>query len=136
MEATIESGRTTAGPATILLRVGIICLTLATAWIHYTLGSPLFLANAAGYVVLAVALILPGPLGRIRWLVRLALLGFTITTIAAWVAFGARFELAYIDKAIEVALVALLGLDILHSDGGPLALARRGRRLVTQLLGA
>ena len=41
----------------IALRVAIVSLTLATAYIHFTLGSLLFLANAAGYAVLAVAMV-------------------------------------------------------------------------------
>jgi hypothetical protein len=113
-----------------LLRAGIVGLTLATAWIHYSLGGLLFLMNAAGYLTLALAMVLPGPLGRGRWLVRLALLAFTATTIGAWFLFGARFPLAYADKAIEVGLVLLLAAEIWRADGGPLGIARRARRLV------
>ena len=82
--------------------------TLATAWIHATLGSTLFLLNACGYVVLAAAMVLPGPVARVRWLARYALMGFAATTIAAWLAFGARFDLAYLSKGIEVAYAGQL----------------------------
>jgi hypothetical protein len=116
-----------------LLRAAIVALTLATAWIHYSLGGMLFLMNAAGYLTLALAMVLPGPLGRGRWLVRLALLAFTATTIAAWFLFGARFPLAYLDKAIEVGLVFLLGLEIWRADGGPLGVARKARDCVVNL---
>jgi hypothetical protein len=119
-----------------LLRAGIIGLTLATAWIHYSLGGLLFLMNAAGYATLALAMVLPGPLGRQRWLVRLALLAFTLTTIAAWFAFGARFQLAYVDKAIEVGLVLLLAIELWRADGGPLGVARKARDCVVDLGGA
>jgi hypothetical protein len=116
-----------------LLRAGIVGLTLATAWIHYSLGGLLFLMNAAGYTTLAVAMVLPGPLGRVRWLVRLALLAFTATTIAAWFAFGPRFQLAYLDKAIEVGLVLLLAVELWRADGGPLGVARKARDCVVNL---
>jgi hypothetical protein len=116
-----------------LLRAAIVGLTLATAWIHYSLGGLLFLMNAAGYLTLALAMVLPGPLGRARWLVRLALLAFTATTIGAWFLFGARFPLAYADKAIEVGLVFLLALEIWHADGGPLGVARKARDCVVNL---
>jgi hypothetical protein len=106
------------------LRAGIVVLALATAWIHASLGGTLFLLNASGYMTLAAAMVVPGPLGRLRPLARIGLLAFTVVTIAAWVAFGARFELAYIDKAIEVILVTLLALEIQVEDGGPVGLAR------------
>jgi hypothetical protein len=113
-----------------LLRAGIVASALAAAWIHASLGGALFLMNAVGYATLAAAMVVPGPLGHLRPLVRLALLGFTVVTIAAWVAFGARFELAYIDKGIEVVLVVLIALEIQLLDGGPIGLARRVRSLL------
>jgi hypothetical protein len=103
----------------VLLRLTVVALTLATAAIHASLGGLLFYANAAGYTTLAVAMALPiGPIGRLRWLVRLALLGFTIATIGGWVAFGARFPLAYADKGIEALLVGCLVREIYVDDGG------------------
>jgi hypothetical protein len=116
-------------PAVAILRIEIVALTFATAWIHATLGGTLFLLNAIGYAVLAVALILPGPFGRVRWLVRYALIGFAATTIVAWFAFGARFDLAYLSKAIELALIGLLLVDSWVVDGGPIVVARRLERL-------
>jgi len=108
-----------------LLRSAVVALTLATAWIHATLGGPLFTLNAIGYSVLAVAMVAPGAIARSRWLVRLALLGFVSMTIGGWVAFGARFDLAYIDKGIEAILVAVLFIELWLEDGGPVAVARR-----------
>jgi hypothetical protein len=119
-----------------LLRAGVVTLTLATAWIHASLGGLLFLMNAAGYATFAIGMLVPGPLGQLRPLVRLGLLGFTLVTIGAWVAFGARFELAYIDKGIEVLLVALVALEIQLLDGGPIGLARRIRALLGEAASA
>ena len=93
--------------SSVVLRTAVIGLS-ATAAIHFSLGGLLFLANAAGYTVLALAMVAPGPTARWRWLVRLALIGFTAATIAGWVAYGPRFGLAYLDKAIEVALIGVL----------------------------
>ncbi len=119
----------------LAVRFLVVGLTLATAAIHASLGGLLFLANAIGYTTLAVAMIVPGPIGRVRWLVRLALLGFTAATIGGWVLFGARFPLAYIDKAIEVALIGAVALEIWRSDGGPIGVVRQARRLVARVAG-
>jgi hypothetical protein len=126
-----QSGRLT----TAVARASALALTLATAGIHASLGGLMFTATALGYASLALALVLPGPFERLRWLVRLALIGFTMATIAGWVAFGARFGLAYVDKAIELLLVAFAGFDLLRSDGGPVGIARRLRDLATPLIG-
>lgn len=120
-------------PTTVTLRAGVLILTLATAAIHASLGGLLFLANAAGYAVLALAMVAPGPATRFRWLIRLVLIGFTAATIGGWVAFGPRFGLAYLDKAIEVALIAAVTFELWHSDGGPMQLARRVRVLASGL---
>jgi hypothetical protein len=125
--------RQTDGLVALGRRGAILILTLATAAIHASLGGTLFLLNAVGYTTLAIVLLLPGPVRRVHWLARLALLGFAATTILAWVFLGARFPLAYLDKAIELALVALLVVEIARSDGGPLTLLRRARRLVADL---
>jgi hypothetical protein len=116
-------------PALAILRVEIVALTLATAWIHASLGSILFLLNATGYAVLAAAMVVPGPVARVRWLVRYALMSFAAITIVAWFAFGARFDLAYLSKAIELALIGLLLVESWVVDGGPLVVARRVERI-------
>jgi hypothetical protein len=121
---------------TIAIRSVVVGLTLATAAIHASLGGLMFLANAAGYTVLALAMILPGRIGQIRWLVRVALIGFTAMTIGGWVLFGTRFPLAYLDKAIEVALVGMVALELWRSDGGPLGVVRQARRLIERVAGA
>jgi uncharacterized integral membrane protein len=119
---------------TVALRVMIVVLALATAAIHLRLGGTLFLMNAIGYTVLAFAMVVPGPVARIRWLIRYALIGFTFVTIVGWLMFGARFDLAYLDKGIEVALIGLLLIESWVIDGGPLAVARRVVRIAGSVL--
>jgi len=120
------SRRSALTPAAIALRAGIVALTLATAYIHSTLGGLLFTLNAAGYVVAAVAMAVPlGLAVRFRWVVRLGLMGYALTAIVAWAVQGPYYSTAYVAKAIEVALIALLAVDLVRADGNPLALVRR-----------
>jgi hypothetical protein len=120
---------------TYVARAVVVGFTLATAAIHASLGGVMFLANAIGYTTLALAMVAPGPIGQIRWLVRLALMGFTAMTIGGWLLFGARFPLAYLDKAIEAALIAVLAFELWRTDGGPIGVARKARRLLGRLAG-
>ena len=129
MDATTRTTRQTAEPLLGILRGGIVLLTLVTAAVHASLGGVLFTLNAIGYAVFAVALVLPGRIGGIRWLVRLGLLGFTTATIAGWILFGARFPLAYLDKGIEAVLVIFLLLELWLEDGGPVGVLHRARAL-------
>lgn len=98
-----------------ILQVGIVALALSTAAIHFVLflGNPgmlvMFLFNALGYSGLLAAYYLPLPfLADKKRLVRYAFIGYTLVTILAWVFMGDRGPVGWIDKAIEVALVALL----------------------------
>jgi hypothetical protein len=77
---------------------------------------------------------MPGPVGRLRWLIRYALIGFTAVTIVGWFMFGARFDLAYLDKGIEVALIGLVLIESWVVDGGPFAVARRAVRIAGSIL--
>lgn len=95
-------------------RIGIIALTIATALIHFSLlfPDPVFIMNGLGYLGLLAGLILPHPLldrrrRRIRW----ALISYTALTIVLWLAFGSRTPIAYADKVIELALIALLVIE-------------------------
>lgn len=113
-------------PAAIALRAGIVALALATAYIHSTLGGLLFTLNAAGYVVAAAAMVVPLALAvRFRWVVRLGLMGYALTAIGAWAVQGPYYSTAYVAKAIEVALIALLAVDFVRADGNPVGLVRR-----------
>jgi hypothetical protein len=98
-----------------LLQAGIIVLALATAVIHFTLVFPsaLFILNGLGFLVLAAALYAPLPLlaphrARVRW----ALIGYTALTVVLWLIMGLRAPIGYITKLIEVALLALLLLEV------------------------
>ena len=122
--------------AEALLRSTIVLLTLVTAAVHASLGGPLFTANAIGYAVLAVLMVVPGPLGHIRAFVRLALIAFTTATIGGWLLFGARFPLAYVDKAVEVALVMAVGFELWYVDGGPAGITRQARGAMQAVLRA
>src|SRR3990170_7005983 len=116
--------------AAIGLVGGVVVLTVGTAYIHSTLGGLLFTLNALGYATLAIAVAAPIRLAaRFRWLVRLGLLGFTLTTIGGWILFGARYDVAYLSKGIEAVLVALLLVSIFRFDGGPAGVVTRLRAL-------
>jgi len=94
----------------------ILVLAFATALIHLYLAfqfpegpDPIFILNGLGYIGLTSLLYLPLPQlaerrGAIRWL----LLSYTALTVMLWVLMGARTPLAFVDKAIELALIALL----------------------------
>ncbi len=120
--------RTTVRSFTVVdaaLRVAIVSLVLATAYIHSTLGGLLFTLNATGYVVAAAAMIAPIALAsRFRWFVRIGLAGYAMTAIVAWAIMGPYYTTAYIAKAIEVTLIALLVVDFVRFDGNPFAKVR------------
>lgn len=121
-----EIRRSRLTPAAIALRAGIVALTLATGYIHLTLGGLLFTLNAAGYAVAAVAMVVPVALAvRFRWVVRVGLIGYAATAIVAWAVQGPYYSTAYVAKAIEVALIVLLAVDFVRADGNPVALVRR-----------
>jgi hypothetical protein len=116
----------------IALRVAIVALALSTAYIHLTLGGLRFTLNATGYVVLAAAMIAPIAIAvRYRWLIRLALAGYAATTIVAWAVEGPYYSTAYVAKAIELALIALLVIDIARRDGNPIERLRHEVRSLT-----
>ena len=107
------------------LRVGIFLLTLATAVIHLYLaftaipyyglnfGVMLFILNGLGYLGLLAALQLPIPqLARFRNAARWILVAYAALTIVLFFAMAPFYEfIGYVDKAIEVALIALLIAD-------------------------
>jgi hypothetical protein len=130
------ASRTSLRPADVAIRAAIVALTLSTAYIHSTLGGPLFTLNAIGYVVAAVAVIVPLSIAvRFRWVVRVGLMGYAATAIVAWAVMGPYFSTAYIAKAIEVALIVTLAVDFARHDGNPLAVVRRELAALTSLVG-
>jgi len=112
--------------ADVVIRLAIVGLALATGYIHSTLGGLLFTLNAIGYLVAAVALVVPLALAiRFRWVVRVGLIGYAATTIIGWAIQGPYFATAYVAKGIEVALIVLLAIDFARMDGNPITVARR-----------
>ena len=106
----MQKAQTLIGP----VQVGILLLALATGLIHIVLAIPenmiMFYLNGAGYILLALTLFLP-QFKQYRHLIRYALMALTLVTILAWIAIGMRTPIAYVDKIIEVALLALLWMD-------------------------
>jgi hypothetical protein len=133
-------------PLDVIIRIAIVGLTLGTAYIHSRLGGVLFTLNAVGYLVAAVAIVIPlGVAIRFRWFIRLGLIGYAATAIGAWAIQGPYYSTAYIAKAIEIALITLLAIDFARMNGNPvrvvkseLALlgSRIGRRPATGQAGA
>ena len=108
------------------IRAAIVGLTLATGWIHLNLGGMLFTLNGIGYLVAAVAMVVPLGLAiRFRWFIRLGLIGYALAAIVGWYVMGPRYDVAYIAKAIEVALIVLLAIEVRAYDGSPIRHLRR-----------
>ncbi len=127
--------RTTLRPVDVAIRAAIVALTLSTAYIHSTLGGPLFTLNAIGYVVAAVAMVIPLAIAvRFRWIVRIGLMGYAATAIVAWAIMGPYFSTAYVAKAIEVALIVTLAVDFARQDGNPVTVVRRELAAFTSLV--
>ena len=108
----------------LLLTIVISELTLATAWIHLGLGGLLFTLNGIGYLVLGAAYVVAAaaPVDAIRrfgWLPRVALAGYAVVTIGAYLVIGPWFDLGWITKGIEAAIVGLLIVDMLNAYGSP-----------------
>jgi hypothetical protein len=107
------------------LGVGIFLLTAATAVIHlylaftaigsmgFNFGVMLFILNGLGYLGLLAVLQLPiRQLARFRSAARWALIAFAALTIVLFFIMAPTYPLiGYVDKAIEVALIALLLAD-------------------------
>ena len=112
-----------------VLTAAIVGLTLATAYIHSTLGGLLFTLNALGYLGLAALIVIGAAapttlIERFSWFPRLALLGYTLMTIVGYLVMGPYFTLGFIAKGIEVTLVTLLVVDIIRVYGSPMGLVR------------
>jgi hypothetical protein len=108
----------------LLLTLVISELTLATAWIHLDLGGLLFTLNGIGYLVLGAAYVVAAAapfdvIRRFGWLPRIGLAGYTVVTIGAYLVIGPWFDLGWITKGIEAAIVGLLVVDMLNVYGSP-----------------
>jgi hypothetical protein len=107
-----------------LLTLVIVELTIATGYVHLTLGGALFTLNGFGYLALA-GLYLFGaavPISiveRFSWLPRIALAGYAVVTIGAYLWTGTYFTLGWITKGIELAIVGLVAVDLLRAFGDP-----------------
>lgn len=129
------ASRTPLRASDIALRAAIVVLALSTAYIHSTLGGLLFTLNALGYVAAAVAMVVPLALAvRFRWIVRLGLMGYAVTTILGWAIQGPYYQTAYIAKAIEVALIVLVAIDFARMDGNPITVVKRELANVSALV--
>ena len=111
------------------LAVVIVALALATGYIHSTLGGLLFTLNAIGYAGLAALYLLgswaPLPIvQRFSWFPRVALVGYAALTIAGWAIQGPFYGTAYLAKAIEVAIIVLVAVDVFRVWGSPMAIVR------------
>ncbi len=112
-----------------VLTTAIVGLTLATAYIHSTLGGLLFTLNALGYLGLAGLIVIGAvaPMAlveRFSWFPRIALIGYAGMTIAGYLVMGPYFTLGFIAKGIEIALITLLVVDIFRVYGSPMAMVR------------
>jgi hypothetical protein len=131
--STADRELTVAGVA---LRFLAVALTLGTAYIHSTLGGLLFTLNATGYLVAAVALVVPIALAiRFRWFIRLGLMGYALTAIVMWAIQGPYYTTAYIAKAIEVSLIIVLFVDFLRADGNPVRVVKSELGLLASKVG-
>ena len=104
--------------ANVVLRIGIVALTLGTASIHLSLNfpDPGFILSGLGYLTLLAALYLPvSQVSRYRDVVRWVLVGYAALTILLWILLGDRTAIGYTAKAIEATLIALLLLEARRS---------------------
>ncbi len=124
-----------------MLTAAIVGLTAATAYIHLGLGGLLFTLNGLGYIGLAVLIVIgaAAPVAmveRFSWFPRIALMGYTAMTIAGYLVMGPYFTLGFIAKGIEVAIIALLVVDIFRVYGSPMGFVRTALASVAPVLPA
>lgn len=129
------ASRTPLRATDVAIRAAIAGLALATGYIHLTLGGLLFTLNAIGYFTAAAVIVAPLALAvRFRWVVRLGLIGYALTTIVGWAIQGPYYQTAYIAKGIEVALIVLVAVDFARMDGNPLTVIKRELAAVSSLI--
>ena len=99
------------GSGSLALRIAIALLTAITAVIHFSILFPdvMFILNGLGYLALLAALYAPVPaLEGHKPLIRWVFVGYTSLTFLIWLAVGERTPIAFVDKAVELALIVLL----------------------------
>jgi hypothetical protein len=111
------------------LTTAIVGLALTSAYIHLGLGGLLFTMNGLGYLGLAgvfvVAAAVDHPMVRtFSWAPRVMLAGYAAMTIGAYLVMGPYFTLGWITKGLEVALIALIAVDVIRVFGSPIGLVR------------
>lgn len=116
-------------PIGIVLTVAIVGLTLTTAYIHLGLGGLLFTLNGLGYLGLAALVVIGAVFDhpvvrRFAWLPPVALAGFTAATIVGYLVIGPYFALGWITKGVELALIAVLAVDLVRVHGSLAGLVR------------
>jgi len=121
------------------LGAAIVGLTLVTANIHLGLGGLMFTLNGLGYLGLAALFVIgaaaPTPMiRRFSWFPRIALMGYAGLTIAGYLVMGPYFTLGWIAKAVEVALIVLVAVDILRVYGSPRGFVNAALASVAQVL--
>ena len=112
-----------------VLTTAIVGLALTAGYIHLGLGGFLFTMNGLGYLGLAglfvVAAAVSHPIVRtFSWAPRVMLAGYAGLTISAYLVMGPYFTLGWITKGIEVALIALVAVDVIRTFGSPMGLVR------------
>lgn len=115
----------------LVLLGAIVVLTLATAYIHFWVGGTMLMLNAAGYVTLAV--LVTGAAAFYRRalpLMLVALAGYAALTFLGWLAMGPYFDVAYIAKAIEIVLIAIIAVRLWLTRDELRDSARWGRSLL------
>jgi hypothetical protein len=96
-----------------VLLAAVVGLTLTTAYIHFWVGGVLLLLNAAGYVGLAIVVVGSAIVFRRALpLLLVTLAAYAATTIAGWLVVGPYFDVAYIAKGVEIALIVTISLTL------------------------
>jgi hypothetical protein len=94
------------------LAIGLVLvLTASTAYIHYWVGGMMLMLNALGYAGLAALVVGSFVFYRRALPLVLGMLAvYAAVTIAGWLVMGPYFPVAYLAKAIEIALIATIAV--------------------------
>jgi len=100
-----------------------VTLTLTTAYVHLTLGGPLFTLNGLGYLGFSLLMIIgasvPHPIVvRFAWLPGVGVGAYAAVTILAYLIVGPHFALGWITKGVELALIGVVTADLIRAYGG------------------